>query len=169
MFKGILSTIGSIFGPVRDVIDELHTSKEEKSAAQIQLSMIQAEAELNVMKHVAEITKSQADVLLGEINGESWMQRNWRPCLMFVGIIILFNNFVVAPYIDAFGGVNVMLQLPDEIWLLLNIGMGGYIGARTWEKRDAMKLNANLEQIRLTQGKNPDAPNAPIVIEDNDH
>lgn len=52
--------------------------------------------------------------------------------LSFVAILI--NNFIFAPYVQAFGGVSVMLEIPPDMWDLLKIGIGGYIGVRSVEK-----------------------------------
>jgi hypothetical protein len=72
--------------------------------------------------------------IVAEAQGESWLQRNWRPLLMLCFTLIVFNNYVGAPYARAFGLDLPTLELPDGAWALLNIGVGGYIAGRTAEK-----------------------------------
>lgn len=77
--------------------------------------------------------QAQRDIVLGEING-SWMQRNWRPTLMGVFGAIIANNYIIAPYVGALTGSAVYLPIPAEMWTLMTIGIGGYIGGRSGEK-----------------------------------
>lgn len=58
---------------------------------------------------------------------------------MWLFILVLFNNFILAPYVTLMFGVDVTLSvrtdaLPKEMWELLTLGVGGYIGGRTIEK-----------------------------------
>jgi len=170
MFKTILGTITSWFKPVTELIDELHTSDEEKQQAHAQLAEIQLRLRLEAMKHIETLAQTQASVVLGEIQGKSWMQRNWRPLLMMICIIIIANNFIIAPYVAAFGGVSVALELPQQLWALMTIGVGGYIGGRTYEKKT--QTDAFLRQIELTHGKEIPEPEAEVITDDeliNDH
>ncbi len=75
------------------------------------------------------------DVVLAEAEGESWLQRNWRPLTILNAAAILFNNYVLVPRLKAFGIETVaVLTIPDGMWSLLTIGLGGYIVGRTVEK-----------------------------------
>lgn len=72
---------------------------------------------------------AKAKVLVAEVQGQSWLQRNWRPLLMLVFTYIVAHNFVIAPI---FGITSV--PVPEQMWTLLNIGIGGYIVGRSAEK-----------------------------------
>jgi hypothetical protein len=74
------------------------------------------------------------DIILAEAQGESWLQRNWRPLLMLMCIAIITNNFILAPYLGAIFSWKVVLEMPDALWELLKIGTGGYIVGRSVEK-----------------------------------
>ena len=52
--------------------------------------------------------------------------------LAFVAIIV--NNYILVPYAVAFGASVPMLEIPPGMWGLLTVGIGGYIGGRTYEK-----------------------------------
>lgn len=66
----------------------------------------------------------QRCLIAAEIGGQSWLQRNWRPITML--------SFLVLVILDAFG--LLVFRLSDEAWLLLQIGLGGYVVGRSAEK-----------------------------------
>ncbi len=80
--------------------------------------------------------EAQSKLILAEAQGESWLQRNWRPVLMLVIVAIIGNNYLVAPYINAmFGAGSVpLLDLPERLWDLMTLGVGGYVAGRSAEK-----------------------------------
>ena len=78
--------------------------------------------------------KGAIAIILAEAQGESWLQRNWRPLLMLVCIAIIANNYVLYPYMRAIFGWGVALDLPEALWELLKIGVGGYVVGRSVEK-----------------------------------
>ena len=53
---------------------------------------------------------------------------------MLVFVSIIANNYILVPYLQAFGLHIPALQLNDEMWNLLKIGIGGYIVGRSAEK-----------------------------------
>jgi len=81
----------------------------------------------------AELTRLQAEVVLAESRG-SWMQRSWRPILMLSIVAIIVNNYILFPYFSLFGLPATMLQLPEKLWSLMMIGVGGYVIGRSGEK-----------------------------------
>jgi len=123
-----------LVGAVGSVIDKLHTSDEEKAAAKFQLATLVANFE-------QQVASARRDVLVAEAKGESWMQRNWRPITMLTFVFIIFNNYVLAPYVAAFGGHVPTLDIPNGMWALLNVGIGGYIASRGVEKVVAIRAN----------------------------
>ena len=95
-----------------------------------QAAKLQAELRSELMKYEAEFVSYQRDVIVAEAKGESWIQRNWRPITMLTFVFIIANNFVFVPYFtDA-----KPLEIPQGMWTLLNIGLGGYIVGRSAEK-----------------------------------
>ena len=124
-FKGL----GSLALSIRSAITGSMTP-EQKSQVLVQLSQLEAQAEQ------AEIAyrEAQAQVIIAEAQGQSWLQRNWRPILMLTIVFIVANNYVIAPYISLFGYKSLALELPETMWNLMNIGVGGYIVGRSGEK-----------------------------------
>lgn len=126
--------IGSIFKPLADLIDNLHTSKEEKAQAHIAILGAQAGLASQVLDYEARLAEGQTKVIIAEAQGQSWLQRNWRPMLMCTFGFIVLWNYVIAPLATSFGANVPVLDLPPGMWTLLQLGVGGYVVGRSGEK-----------------------------------
>ena len=113
--------------PISELVDSLHTSKEEKAAAQ--LAIVNAQGALQ-----NELIGYQKDIIIAEATGESWLQRNWRPILMLSVVAIVVNNYLLYPYLSLFFDAAPLLDLPEKLWSLMQIGVGGYVVGRSAEK-----------------------------------
>ena len=132
----IISILGPLFGfvrgPVFDVIDKLIPDRGLQAR-------LKAELEQTALAQQSELAKAQRDIVLAEISADSWMTRQWRPCLMFVimGFLVLYG--LVLPLADLIAGAPVAfaprwVDIPDGMWNLLGLGVGGYVGGRSLEK-----------------------------------
>lgn len=121
---GLLSFIGDIFKPAAELVDNLHTSKEEKLSLVNQLAQIENNVKMKTLEIQSELIKAQSQVIVAEAQGQSWMQRNWRPLtmLVFLGLVVLDSFAILAN------------PLSKEAWTLLQIGLGGYVLGRSYEK-----------------------------------
>ena len=82
-----------------------------------------------------EVIKAQRDVIVAEANSQSWMARNWRPIMMLTFVFIVANNYILVPYANLFfPSTSLELELPESLFELLKIGVGGYIFGRSGEK-----------------------------------
>ena len=95
----------------------------------VQKDRVRAELQSALMANAAELERTAAAVVMSEANGESWLQRNWRPLLMLLFGVIVANNFLVVPL---FGGPKA--EIPPDMWDLLKLGIGGYVLGRSAEK-----------------------------------
>ena len=120
----ILSFIGEIFKPAASLIDNLHTSTEEKLTLKNKLTVIQNEMHSKIIDYETKLLASQTAIITAEANGQSWIQRNWRPITML--------TFLVLVVCDSFGWLAN--PLASEAWTLLQIGLGGYVAGRSVEK-----------------------------------
>lgn len=77
-----------------------------------------------------EVAKLQSSLIDTEMQG-NWLQRSWRPLLMLMIIIIIMNNYILFPY---FPETLEMLILPEQLWDILQLGLGGYVVGRSLEK-----------------------------------
>ena len=120
----LLGLIGQIFKPAVELIDELHTSEEEKLQVKQKLFEMQVGAFNKAEEYETQLLKAKADIITAEAQGQSWIQRNWRPITML--------TFLVLVVCDSFG--LLAFRLADEAWTLLQIGLGGYVVGRSAEK-----------------------------------
>lgn len=95
------------------------------------------------------LIKAKASIIVAEAQGASWIQRSWRPITMLSFVFIIFNNYVIVPYVTALVGPDVlpMLDIPPGMWSLLTVGIGGYIGGRSYEKGKEIAARAAKEVL----------------------
>lgn len=123
--------IGKAIDKGLGVIDKL---VKDKDLAEQLKAEIKSQALTQNHDQLVQELQSQTQIILAEAKG-GWLQRNWRPLLMLVIILIIFNNYVAAPYIGLFlPNKELILELPGGLWALLNVGVGGYVGGRSAEK-----------------------------------
>jgi len=122
---------------IGNVLDKVLPDKKAREQAKLQLLELQQTGELQQMQ-------AASNVVIAEIQGESWLQRNWRPMLMVVIGLIVANNYILFPYGQLFFPESVaVLELPAEMWNLLTVGVGGYIVGRSTEKVAKSWKNGN--------------------------
>lgn len=119
-----LDLIAGIFKPAAELIDELHTSEEERIIQQRKLLEIQAMVLDSSLEYEKEMMTSRAEIINSEAKSEHWITATWRPITML--------TFLALAVGDSLG----LLQTPlrDEAWTLLQIGLGGYVVGRSAEK-----------------------------------
>ena len=95
---------------------------------------IDREVRLSLLEHADSIEEVRGRIILAEAQSTSWLTSTWRPLLMMVVVVILAMNYLVFPILGLIFGVDLMLELPAELWNLLTIGVGGYIVGRSGER-----------------------------------
>ena len=125
----ILSTIFSggakdLVEGVGGVIDNLHTSKEEKLAAEQKIKELISSYEIEMEKTITDRWKS-------DMASDSWMSKNVRPMVL----IFLVVSTVLMIFIDA-GAISfeVEAKWTDLLQLVLITVIGAYFGGRSLEK-----------------------------------
>ena len=129
MIPAVIAAITTIVGRAVDAV--LPDPAQKAQADQIKSQIVLAS-----MQQDTAALQSAVEIIKAEAQGESWLQRNWRPILMLTIVCIIANNYIAAPYINAlFGAGSVpLLELPARLWDLMTLGVGGYVGGRTIEK-----------------------------------
>ncbi len=136
-----MGLIGNIFGEVAGVGVTATLNGVGDAAIKLRSAITgdlppekKAELELRYAELDKAIAEARSNVIMAEAHGASWLQRNWRPLLMLVIICIVANNYILYPYLSIFTDKVRVLDLPDRLWQLMEIGVGGYILGRTAEK-----------------------------------
>lgn len=131
----VLNLIGQIFKPATELIDNLHTSDEEKLSAKNQLMVIQAGVVSQAVEFETEQLKAKRDIIVAEAKSESWLTRNWRPLVMVsLTASILAYWFGITPTDPATGLSIIPNAIVERMYSLVQIGVGGYIASRGIEK-----------------------------------
>jgi len=109
--KGTLEGAGTLAKDIRTAITG-EISAEKK-----------AELEAQLLNFEGEVLKVRASVIMSEANGQSWLQRSWRPLTMLTFLVlVVLDSFALLPF-----------RLASEAWGLLKIGLGGYVIGRSAE------------------------------------
>jgi len=119
-------------GPVFSIIDKLIPDPTLKAK-------LKAEITTKVISHKDQIIDAQRRVVLQELAVDSVLTRSWRPILMFLIMVLLLVYGLVLPFADLFADSPIAFKprwqdIPDGLWNLLSLGLGGYIGGRSLEK-----------------------------------
>ncbi|MBC8387256.1 MAG: hypothetical protein H8E13_04320 [Actinobacteria bacterium] len=134
MIGEVFGFISKIIKPVTDLVDDLHTSAEEKEEIKLKIKELENKFRADAIKYEAKIIESQASIVKAEVQGQSILQRIWRPILMLSIVAIVVNNYILFPYLSAFTDKVQVLDLPTGLWTLMTVGVGGYVAGRSWEK-----------------------------------
>ena len=114
--KGVTDLVGQ-FVEDKDKANELETAIKNKLVSLEQ-----------------EVVKAQRDIIVAAATSQSFIARNWRPIMMLTFVFIIANNYILFPYVQLFGGTALELEIPEAMWGLLKIGVGGYVVGRSGEK-----------------------------------
>ena len=126
-----MSLIGSILPALIGLIGKtVDRAVLDKDAAE----QLKQELTLAALQLDAAHLQSATSIILAEAQGGSWLQRNWRPILMLTIIMIVANNYLLYPYLSLFWNDAPQLDLPEDLWNLMTIGVGGYTVGRSAEK-----------------------------------
>ena len=108
---------------VGGVIDNLHTSKEEKLAAEQKIKDM-------IMGYEAEMQKQVTERWKLDMNSDSWLSKNIRPLVL----VFLVIATVLLIFIDA-GFINFKVEdkWTDLLQLVLITVIGAYFGGRSLE------------------------------------
>ena len=109
---------------VGGVIDSLHTSDEEKLAAELKVKELVSSYEIEMEKNITERWKM-------DMQSDSWLSKNIRPLVL----VFLVVATVLLIFIDA-GAINFTVQdkWTDLLQLVLITVIGAYFGGRSLEK-----------------------------------
>ena len=121
MFSG---GAAALINSVGDVVDNLHTSKEEKLAAQHKIKKLVANYEVEMEKNISDRWKA-------DMNSDSWLSKNVRRMIL----IFLVVSTVLMIFIDA-GTIQFTVEQrwTDLLQLVLITVIGAYFGGRSFEK-----------------------------------
>lgn len=114
VFKPILNLVNT-------VVDKVVKDKD-------QAERLKSELAIAVINQMDNELKAAKDVIVAEAQGESWLQRNWRPLTMLSFVTLIAAHWLgfTAPNLSE----PQILALMD----IVQVGIGGYVVGRSVEK-----------------------------------
>lgn len=127
----------SIIGIVSDVVKGIVDIGKKFIVDKDKRLEFESELQTKGVDLISRAIEKQAEIIVAEASGESWLQRNWRPVLM-----LWFAGLVGAHWL----GITPS-NLPEAVVInlldIVQIGIGGYIigrsaekGIKAWKEKD---------------------------------
>ena len=117
----ILDALRALLPPVFNIIDKAIPDRD-------QAERLKHDIQSGLLSYQGKELQAAANIIIAEANGDSWLQRNWRPVTM-----LTFSGLVVAHWL----GYTAENLTEVEVLALLGIvkvGLGGYVIGRSVEK-----------------------------------
>ena len=114
---------------VGSVIDNLHTSKDEKLAAELKIKEL-------ISSYEKDMERNVTDRWVSDNQSDNWMSKNIRPySLAFIFICTIIMVFIDSGNID----FNVDDEWKGLLQIVLITMVGAFFGGRTFEKVTKVK------------------------------
>lgn len=120
----VADAVAGIFKPIEDVIDHVLPSGDARISLQKSVIDSKMQAIGTTLDYETKLMEAQSTAIKAEAEGNSWIQRSWRPITML--------TFLALVVCDSFGWLPN--RLAPEAWTLLQVGLGGYVAGRSLEK-----------------------------------
>ena len=121
-------------GPLVSGIVDVVKNHQNRKATEAEIKGEVSEA---VMAAFSSVSEQQANVIIAEAQGESWLQRTWRPIVAIsFAFVVVFYALILPIAVDWFGvpPVRVGDKLLEWVMSAVMLCLGGYIGGRSLEK-----------------------------------
>ena len=115
------------------LVERIFPDKDKQNEVKLELAKVAAAAEVEQAKTEAVTNQSKASVIVAEAQSEGWAARNWRPHLMYAIMVMMLYNWMVAGILRSIGLDITIIPIPNDMWTLLQIGVGGYIVGKSGE------------------------------------
>lgn len=125
MIGAIAGIVGTLVGPISNLLSEVITDKDQRDALAFKLSTLAA-----TQSH--EQTIAQLDVNRTEAASKHMFVAGWRPFIGWTCGFAMAFNYIGVPILGALGVTMVVLDITTMFPVLL--GMLGLAGLRTGEK-----------------------------------
>ncbi len=127
LLSGLLGGKDGALKTISKVVDDLHTSEEEKLDKKILMQRIQQ-----------KLAEKQLDVNAKEASHRSVFVSGWRPAIGWTGAFALMFEFILSPTMEwyaKFSGLNLIApEIQTGPLLAIVTSMLGVAGLRSFEK-----------------------------------
>lgn len=123
----MIPIIGGVIEAGLKILDKVIPDPEAKAAAQLELMRLHQQGDLKELDAAMQ-------VIVAEATSAHPLTSQWRPITMLVFVAIVANNYLLYPYLSLLWEAAPMLPLPEDLWDLIKLGLGGYVVGRSAEK-----------------------------------
>ena len=113
--------VKAVASPILNIIDKAVPDKT-------QANQLKSDIQNALINMDTKVLESQTKAIVAEAQGESWMQRNWRPTTM-----LTFTGLIVAHWLG-FTPENLPEDQVMALLEIVKIGLAGYVVGRSAEK-----------------------------------
>lgn len=115
-----------LVSPIAALLDKVIPDADERNRLANEIATL-------AERQAHEINKAQIEVNQTEANHKSLYVAGWRPFIGWTCGIAMASNFLVAPYIAAFSGIDIP-TLDLNVMMPVLMGMLGLGAMRSYEK-----------------------------------
>lgn len=113
---------------VGKLLDRVLPDKAAAEAAKLKVLELAQQGQLAELDADTKLALAGADNVKADAQGNSWLQRSWRPLLM-----LTFGGLIVARFLGfAADGISEAEYL--KLWDIVQFGLGGFVVGRSAEK-----------------------------------
>jgi hypothetical protein len=124
----MLQMLGAVAPLAKILFNTIEKSVPDKDLQ----AKLKADLQTQLLQSSTQELKAAASIVEAEAKA-GWFTASWRPLLMYVLIFILVWNYIFGPIVKFFFGAAITIDLPGDVWTLLQIGLGGYVVGRSGE------------------------------------
>jgi len=119
----VVGFLSDLLKPINAVIGKF-TSEKERLEAQAALVRLEVQLSERMLQYETGLMDARSKAIAAEASGRSWLQSNWRPLTML--------TFLVLIVADCLGWLP--RAMPERVWDIVELGLGGYVIGRSAEK-----------------------------------
>jgi hypothetical protein len=130
---------GDLVKSVGGVIDNLHTSKEEKMAAELKIKEIVHAGNMKVEERLQTELHAKSNIMMAEMQQSDNYTKRARPTVVYYGLVAITLDFIARVSILMLGILPLedipKTFLPNEFWLAWGGVVSVWVMGRSYEKR----------------------------------
>lgn len=120
MAPALLAVIPTLAKMIGGVIDKAVPDKDLAEK-------IKAEANRQILDNDSKSLELAASIITAEAKSEHWLTSTWRPLVM-----LTFTGLIVLRWLGL--TVDIPAEIEQELWSVVQLGIGGYTIGRSGEK-----------------------------------
>lgn len=131
----ITSFVSGIFKPAADLIDDIHTSEEEKGEIEVKKQKLRNEIDKakftiqdKLMEYESKLMENRTKLIEAEARDGNLFTKSWRPAVMIVFTILIITKWL------GFSAEGISPEIELELFAIVKLGLGGYVIGRSAEK-----------------------------------